>query len=97
MKPRFILVHFDVECVQRGIVEPKYRVFVNNELFTERSWIFSDNEYLEEMLQIEAPPGKYQIKVELVNPRAAKIIAKNYRITKGIARISPDGLLEVPL
>ena len=96
MKTRFILVHFDVECV-RGIVEPKYRIFVNNELFTERSWIFKDNEYLEEMLQIEAPPGKFPIRVELVNPRAGKVTAKNFRISKGIARITPDGVLEVPL
>jgi hypothetical protein len=49
------------------------------------------------MLQIEAPPGKFPIRVELVNPRAGKVTAKNFRISKGIARITPDGVLEVPL
>jgi len=94
MKTRFILVHFDVECV-RGIVEPKYRVFVNNELFTERSWIFKDNEYLEEMLQIEAQPGEYQIRHELVPPHLAQLRVENMRVDFGPGKIDEQGQLRI--
>ena len=97
MKSRFVQVHCNVECVQRGIIEPKYRVYVNNELFTERTWIFTEKEYLEEMLQIDAPPGKYTIKFELVNPRAAHIIVSKFRVGKGHAKVNQDGILEILL
>ena len=67
MDTKLIQVHCDVECFRRGVIDPKYRIYVNNELFTERTWIFNDDQYLEEMLQIDAPTGKYLIKFELVN------------------------------
>jgi hypothetical protein len=42
-------------------------VYVNNELFNERTWVWRE-QYLEEFLQIWAGPGKYELRWELVPP-----------------------------
>lgn len=56
----------------------RYRVYVNNELFTERTWIW-ENSYLEEMLPISAPAGIYPIRFETVDPDNGRIKVRNYR------------------
>ena len=65
MKPEFITVLCDVYC-KCGDTPARYRAYVNDELFSERTWIWRDV-YLEEMLQINAAPGKYTIRYELVD------------------------------
>lgn len=58
---------------------PNYRVYVNDEMFTERTWVWKD-QYLVELLQISAPPGEYKLRWELVEPAVGKITVKNIRI-----------------
>jgi len=43
---------------------PMYRVFINDELFTERHYIWKGKQFLRENLQIEAEPGHYKIRFE---------------------------------
>lgn len=64
----------------------RYRVYVNNELFTERTWIWK-NVHLEEMLPISAPAGVYAIRFETVDPENGRIKVRNHRINQGPARI----------
>ena len=60
-------------------VQPfRYRVYVNNELFTERTWIWQ-GVYLEEMLPISAPAGVYAIRFETVDPENGRIKVRNHR------------------
>ena len=56
----------------------RYRVYVNNELFTERTWIWQ-GVYLEEMLPISAPAGIYPIRFETVDPENGRIKVRNHR------------------
>ena len=77
----YVQVLCDVTCDWEGL-PPVYRLYVNDELFAERTWTWTD-EYLEEMLQIEAEPGKYRIRYELVPPNLAKITASNFRVDFG--------------
>ena len=64
----------------------RYRVYVNNELFTERTWIWQ-GVYLEEMLPISAPAGVYPIRFETVDPENGRIKVRNHRVDQGLARI----------
>ena len=93
MSVKFVKVLCDIECVWSNH-NPIYRVFVNNELFTERTWIWKDC-YLEEMLQINAEPGRYPIQIELVDPGAGDLITKNLRVEYGEARIIDNNTLEI--
>lgn len=93
MVNKFVQVYCDVDCKWNGVT-PRYRVFVNKELFAERTWIWQDC-YLEEMLQINAEPGKYPILFELVEPQTGDLIIKNLRIGQGEARIIDNNVLEI--
>lgn len=86
MSPISVKAIIDVYCHWHE-KEPKYRAFVNHELFTERTWIWDKNTHLEEEFVINAPPGVYEIKYELVNPEQAQLVTKNLRLVEGKARI----------
>jgi len=85
MQTYFIRVECDVTAKVLG--QPlRYRAYVNNELFVERTWIW-DNCYLEESFQIQAGPGIYPIRFETVDEANGRIKVRNYRITAGPGRI----------
>jgi len=81
MTKQFIRVLADIDCKWEGL-NPIYRMYVNDELFAERTWLWTDC-YLEEMLQIEAEPGEYRIHWELVPPHLAQLQVTNVRIDYG--------------
>jgi hypothetical protein len=60
MKTQFVKVVFDVHC-QWSDIPPRYRCYVEDELFGERTWTWH-GVYLEEAFQIQAPPGRYKIR-----------------------------------
>ena len=81
MNRQSVVVRADVTVAWQGD-PPNYRVYVGNEMFTERTWIWQE-QYLEEMLVVNAPPGKYNLRWELVPPAQGKIEVKNVRIKHG--------------
>jgi hypothetical protein len=93
MTQKFVRVLADVYCDWEGL-DPFYRVYVNNELFAERTWRWTDS-YLEEMLQIEARPGKYHLRWELVPPHLAQLRVENVRVDFGPANIKNKTLLRI--
>ena len=95
MSKQYIRLLSDVYCKWEGL-PPSYRVYVNDELFAERTWIWEDSAiYLEELLQIEAEPGEYQIRYELVPPNLAQLEVKNMRIEHGPGQVDKPGHLRI--
>ena len=90
MNKKFVRVLADVHCDWEGL-NPTYRVYVNDELFTERTWRWT-TEYLEEMLQIEAVPGNYNLRWELVPPHLAQLQVKNIRVNYGPGEVKNNML-----
>ena len=86
MNKQFVRVLADVDCEWEGL-EPAYRVYVNDELFSERTWCWTDC-YLEEILQIEAQPGEYRLRWELVQPHLANLLVQNVRVDFGPAEVA---------
>lgn len=78
MKTRAARVVCEVHC-EWNQIPPKYRLFVNDELFVERTYIWKDF-YLDEDIPIEAPPGIYQIRYELLGDSGCSIKIKNVRV-----------------
>lgn len=93
MTKKFVRVLADIDCEWEGL-DPSYRVYVNNELFSERTWIWTD-EYLEEMLQIDAEPGEYILRWELVEPHLAQLTVKNVRVDFGPGNIEANSMLRI--
>ena len=86
----------EIHCEWSGTA-PSYRVFVNDELFSERTFIWQE-QYLTEMLQISAKPGVYQVRVEPVYStmqNSSQFNIKNYQIEHGPAQWISDGILEI--
>ena len=92
MKTQSVRVLCDVHC-EWDNVPPKYRLFVNDELFAERTWIWKDM-YLEEAIHLEAPPGVYQLQYQLLSSDAS-IKVKNPRIDHGNAVMHKHLRLEI--
>lgn len=86
MTKHFIRLLCNIDCEWESF-QPIYRTFVNDELFAERTWRWTDN-YLEELLQIEAEPGEYVIRHELVPPHLARLTVTNMRVDYGPATIN---------
>ncbi len=93
MSKKFVRVLADVYCEWEGL-DPVYRVYVNNELFAERTWCWTDS-YLEEMLEIEAMPGNYHLQWKLVPPHLAQLTVKNIRVDYGPGNIKNNELLRI--
>ena len=93
MQTEFVIAKCDVYCKWTGPF-PRYRCYVNDELFSERTWIWRDV-YLEESLQIQAVPGRYTIRVELLDTEHASIKVRNLRVDTGPGQIGRDGLLHI--
>ena len=89
---QFVRVLCDVNCAWTG-APPIYRVYVDDELFAERTWNWIDV-HLEEMLQIEAEPGEYTISYELANSTGAILTVTNMRVDFGLGQIT-DNVLRI--
>jgi len=85
MTKHFVRVLADIDCEWEGL-NPIYRVFVNDQLFVERTWVWT-TDYLEEMLQIEAEPGEYRLSWQLVPPHLAQLQVYNVRVDYGPGQI----------
>ena len=93
MNKKFVRVLADIHCDWEGL-DPTYRLYVNEELFAERTYAWP-NCYLEEMLQIEAEPGKYKLRWELVPPHLAQLDVQNVRVDLGPANIKNNNILRI--
>lgn len=93
MNKKFVQVLADIYCDWEGL-NPTYRVYVNDELFAERTWHWTDS-YLEEMLQINAEPGEYTLRWELVPPHLANLVVNKVRIHQGPALIKDVTTLRI--
>jgi hypothetical protein len=93
MTKQFVRVVNDVYCDWEGLA-PTYRVYVNEELFAERTWIWTED-YLEENLQIHAEPGEYAIRYELVPPNLASLRVENMRVDAGTAIVENNNILRI--
>lgn len=83
MPTYFVTVCCDVFCTWSKY-PPRYRAYINDELFTERTWIWQ-NVYLEETFQILAPQGHYRVRYELLDSKRAELMVKNFKVM-----IAPD-------
>jgi hypothetical protein len=95
MTKKFVRVVCNIACKWEGL-PPIYRLYIDDELFTERTWTWPDDHYLREEIQIDAEPGEYNIRYELVPPNLAELLVTRPVVDYGIAVITDDGKLRIP-
>lgn len=94
MRNKFVKFSFDLFCDWKR-QPPTYRVYVNNELFTERTYIWGGTQHLQEVLQLSAPPGKYNIRVDNLGDPECQFKVRNLKIDNGSARVIDSKTIEV--
>lgn len=94
MTKKFVRVVCNVACNWEGL-PPNYRVYINDELFTERTWIWQDDVFLREEIQILADPGEYAIHYELVPPNLATLVVGIPTVNYGPGEILENGHLRI--
>jgi hypothetical protein len=85
MDKKFVRILSNIDCEWEGL-PPVYRLYVNEELFSERTWTWRDAR-LQEELQIEAVPGDYALRYELVAPHLASMLVKDLTVDVGPAQV----------
>lgn len=86
--------NFDLLCDWRK-APPIYRVYVNHEMFAERTYVWDVNHYINENLSIVAPPGKYTVRVENLGDPDCVFKIRNLNVEKGPARVIDSKTIEV--
>jgi hypothetical protein len=94
MGKHYVRVECDVHMSWRGDVPPIYRAYINDELLSERTFIWHDV-CVEEQLQLQIDPGKYELRFELVDDHGAELRIENARVTRGPASIKKNRILRV--
>ncbi len=91
---KYVKVRFDVQCIWKKI-PPIYRIYVNDEMFTERTFIWDKNTYIKEMLQIKAEPGIYEFRLVEIGDQSGNFTISNRLIEVGDAKISSENKVEI--
>jgi hypothetical protein len=87
-----VSVKVDVYCdhVQTG--EPVYRVYVDGDLLTERTWIWPTYEvYIRENIEVEVGTGSHLLRIENVYNNA-NFACKNLTVNGQVVAPEPLGL-----
>ena len=95
MEEKFIRVLFDLKVNRIKNERVGYRLYVNDELFNERTWRWDSLVLLEESLQIKAVPGKYTVRIEKYHPAKARFDISNMRVELGDACIVDNNTIEI--
>lgn len=93
MNKKFIKISFNIDC-EWGDIPPSYRVYFNGELFAERTYIWREHS-LEEVLQVEAEPGRYRFDFENLTPELGTFTITNKKIEYGPAEWLSKKYLEI--
>lgn len=96
MEEKFIRILLDLKVERiKNQGKPGYRLYINDELFTERNWRWPQTCRVEELLQIKAVPGKYKVRIEKYHPTKARFNISNMRVELGDARIIENDTIEI--
>ncbi len=73
--------------------DPRYRLYINDELFSERCYRFESDMYLTEQLFVTKKEGTYKIKIESISGFSFKL--RNLRCKYGTAQIINDEVFKL--
>lgn len=86
---KLVIVSFDLFC-QWSERAPTYRIYVDNELQTEREYKFNNKEvYLNERIPLYLEPGEHKIVVENLS-HSAIFTTRNLHVDQGEAEVTGE-------
>ena len=73
--------------------DPRYRLYINDELFSERCYRFESDMYLTEQLFVTKKEGTYRIRIESISDFTYKL--RNLRCKYGTAHVINDEVFKL--
>ena len=73
--------------------DPRYRLYINDELFSERCYRFESDMYLTEQLFVTKKEGTYRIRIESISDFTYKL--RNLRCKYGTAQVINDEVFKL--
>lgn len=72
--------------------ESRYRVYVDDELITERTWMWGNSAYLKEIIWVDIEAGQHYLKIEPVikNPAQARFSIDNFSTNRIVESSKED-------
>lgn len=87
-------ISVEVHCLQPNWIQlenAQYRFYVNDDLITERSWIWDFNTVINETLTVDVPPTlSNNIRIEVIKPSRASLAQFGLRNLKINGWPKPD-------
>ena len=82
METKAVSITVDVHCHWTDS-PPRYRVYVDNDLLTERTFIWPGYQnFVRENIHVNLNPGQHELKIVNVDPRFGKFEARNIIVNK---------------
>ena len=94
MDTKFAKITFEVRCDWEGF-SPEYRVYLNDEMLTERTFIWNSNTHIKEIMQIQAEPGIYEFRLEELEPKNGTFTTSNIDVKVGNVKIINENTFEI--
>jgi hypothetical protein len=94
MRKYSVKLNLDLFCDWKR-VPPTYRLYINHELFTERTYIWSGTQYIQEIISLDAPPGKYTIRVDNLGDPECQFKIRNLTIGRGPVQVLDSKTFEI--
>jgi hypothetical protein len=94
MRNKNVIINFDLFC-EWTKSPPTYRVYVNHEMVTERTYLWGDTEYLTERVTVSAPDGSYVIRVDNLGDPECVFKIRNLAVEAGDARVVDSKTFEI--
>src|SRR6056300_251996 len=91
MNKQFVKMELDV-FAKWNTHPPMYRVYLNDELFNERTYRWQPNEYITEILQIKGQPGEYNVRIE---NHGGEFTVRNLRCSVGKVKVINNSMFEI--
>jgi hypothetical protein len=76
-----VALTINVFCQKDWARNPVYRVYVDDDLLTERTWIWPAYEFfIKENIEVDISPGKHRIVVQTTVPDSDNIVFRNLTV-----------------
>jgi hypothetical protein len=76
-----VSISVDVWCDYDDFVKPAYRVYVDSDLLTERTFIWkSASQYIREHIEVNLSPGSHFLTIENLTPEMAAYRIENVQV-----------------
>lgn len=94
MRNKFVKLKFDLHCDWKK-TPPNYRIYVNHELFAERTYIWGGTQFLQETMHIDAPVGQYAIRIDNLGDPECQFKIRDLKIETGPGRVVDSKTFEI--